>query len=440
MVSKKKACLLALLVLVLALMAGATAAQDNTVTIWAGDDDTGACWSSLLVETFPRDDFTVEVVLQPGGNLVDTQRTALQGGAGPDITFSHGPAFMLELASAGLLLNLDVYADEYNWGDRFAPWALDLGRVEGSLYSLSEELETVIMYYNKTVFEEQGWSTPTTMDELYALADAIREAGLDIMGPAFGECAPCVEWAVSVFLSHHAGPDKVYEALTGQRPWTDEAFVEAITALKDLVQDGWFMGSLDLFFSDTFDSAHALFGAGEIAMSFEGTWMLDNYQRDFFGEAAGNSNEWDWFSFPTTFTEDQFFIIGVGSSWGISSATQNPDEAAAVLDHYYSTSFQARMFEQCGVAPAPLIYEGDVFENADPREARLYQEFGQASAKGNVGYTSWSFWPARTNVWLWEQIVRVYDDQISVEDYLAGMQAEFEEEFADGLIPPIPAR
>ena len=88
--------------------------------------------------------------------------------------------------------------------------------------------------------------------------------------------------------------------------------------------------------------------------------------------------------------------------------------------------------------PRHLIYEGDVFAEADPREARLYQEFGQASAAGNVGYTSWSFWPARTNVWLWEQITRVYDDQISVEDYLAGMQSEFEEEFAEGLIPPIP--
>lgn len=436
----KKLSILSLLALVMMLVTGAAAAQDNTVTIWAADNDTGTCWSSLLTETFPRDDISVNVVLQPGANLVNTQRTALQGGAGPDITFSHGPAFMLELASAGLLLSLDHYADEYNWADRFAPWALDLGRVEGSLYSLSEELETVIMYYNKTLFEEHGWAPPTTMDGLYALADAIQEAGLVVMGPAFGECAPCYEWAVSVFLSHHAGPDKVYEALTGQRPWTDEAFVEAITALKDIVQGGWFMGSLDLFFSDTFDSAHALFGVGEIAMSFEGTWMLDNYQRDFFGEAAGNMNDWDWFAFPTNFSEEQHFIIGVGSSWGISSATQNPDAAAAVLDHYYSTGFQAQMHGQCGVAPAPLIYGGDVFANADPREARLYQEFGAASALGNVGYTSWSFWPARTNVWLWEQITRVYDDQLSVEDYLAGMQKEFEEEFAEGLIPPIPAR
>ncbi len=437
---QKKLIILALCALLAALLAGASLAQETSVTIWAGDDDTGSCWSSMLEETFPRDDIDVEVVLQPGSNLVDTQRTALQGGAGPDITFSHGPSFMLELASAGLLLNLDVYADEYNWAERFAPWALDLGRVEGSLYSLSEELETVVMYYNKTVFEENGWEVPTTMGDFFALGEAIMDAGLVVMGPAFSECAPCVEWSVSVFLSHYAGPEMVYEALTGQRAWTDPAFQEAIGELKRIVQEGWFMGSLDLFFSDTFDSAHALFGAGEIAMSFEGTWMLDNYTRDFFGEVAGNDNEWDWFSIPTTFGEDQFFIIGVGSSWGISSATQNPDEAAAVLDYYYSPAFQAMIFEQCGVAPAPLIYEGDVFQNADARVARLYQEFGQASAMGNVGYTSWSFWPARTNVCLWEQIVRVYDDQISVEDYLAGMQAEFEEEFADGLIPPIPAR
>lgn len=437
---KRKFLVLALVLVVLALFAGSTMAQDYDVSIWAADDDTGSCWSNLLVDTFPRDDISVEVVLQPGTGLIDAQRTALQGGAGPDITYSHGPSFMLELANAGLLLSLDHYADEYGWEDRFAPWALDLGRVEGSLYSLSEELETVIVYYNTTVFEEQGWSPPSTYDEFVALAEAIIDAGLVVMGPAFGECAPCYEWSVSVFLSHHAGPEMVYEALTGQRPWTDPVFVEAMTELKRVVQAGWFMGGMDLFFSDTFDSAHALFGVGEIAMSFEGTWMLDNYQRDFFGEPAGNTNDWDWFAFPTTFSDEPHFIIGVGSSWGISSSSQNPDAAAAVLDHYYSTSFQAESHAACGNAPAPLLYEGDVFADADPREARLYQDFGTASAAGNVGYTSWSFWPARTNVWLWEQIVRVYDDQISVEDYLAGMQAEFEEEFAEGLIPPIPPR
>ncbi|MCY3978294.1 MAG: ABC transporter substrate-binding protein [Chloroflexi bacterium] len=248
----KRLVLLSILALSVALLAGAVSAQDNKVTLWAADSDTGSCWARLLVDTFPRDDIEVEVVLQPGSGLVDAQRTALQGGAGPDITFSHGPSFMLELANAGLLLSLDHYADEYGWGERFAPWALDLGRVEGSLYSLSEELETVILYYNKTVFDENGWQIPKTMDELYALADAIREAGLVVMGPAFGECAPCYEWAVSVFFTHHAGPEKTYEALTGQRPWTDPAFVEAITALKDIVQDGWYMGGIDLFFSDTF--------------------------------------------------------------------------------------------------------------------------------------------------------------------------------------------
>ena len=129
----KRLILLVILALLATLAAGAATAQDNKVTIWAADSDTGSCWARLLVDTFPREDIEIEVVLQPGSGLVDAQRTALQGGAGPDITFSHGPSFMLELANAGLLLSLDHYADEYGWNDRFAPWALDLGRVEGSL-------------------------------------------------------------------------------------------------------------------------------------------------------------------------------------------------------------------------------------------------------------------------------------------------------------------
>lgn len=51
-----------------------------------------------LKDTFWRDNITVEVALQPSGNLVDRTLTTLQGDVGPETTFSLGPAFKFELA------------------------------------------------------------------------------------------------------------------------------------------------------------------------------------------------------------------------------------------------------------------------------------------------------------------------------------------------------
>ncbi len=433
-----KTILFVLAILLLSIMVTGVAVGQTEIVVWAADNETGACWSSWLAENFASDDIMIEVVLQPSTTINETQRVAILGGTGPDIVSTHGPSFMLELALADLLTPLDDYADHFGWHERFVPWALNIGRVNDQIYSLSTELETIIVWYNKTLFEEHGWEIPNTMDEFFALGEQVRAAGLIPFAPAFGEFPAGIQWYVGVFFSHYAGPELVYEALTGQREWTDPAFAEAIAKLNEIVQDGWFMGSLDLYFSDTFDSAHAQFGAGDIAMNIEGTWFQSSVN-DFFGEAAGNNNEWDWFPIPTTFTDDPFYIIGVGSSWGINDNSSVQDAAAEVLDFYFSPAAQAAFFD-CGLAPAPLNYEGNVFENADPRIASIYESFGEASSAGNYGYTNWSFWPAQTNLWMFEGLAMLHDGQITVEEYLSRMQAEFEPEFEAGYVPPIPER
>jgi raffinose/stachyose/melibiose transport system substrate-binding protein len=102
---------------------------------------------------------------------------------------------------------------------------LSLGRVYCKLYSLADELETVVLYYNKTLFEENGWELPTTMEELHALSEKIAEAGVIPFGHANADWRPANEWYVGEYLNHVAGPEKMYQALTGQIPWTDPGLV-----------------------------------------------------------------------------------------------------------------------------------------------------------------------------------------------------------------------
>ena len=113
------------------------------------------------------------------------------------------------------------------------PWALNLGKVDGKLYSLPDQLETLMLYYNKTLFEEKGWQAPKTIDELMALSKTIADAGIIPFGHANAEWRPANEWFVGEFLNHVAGPEKVYEALTGKRSWEDPDFVAAIEMLDD---------------------------------------------------------------------------------------------------------------------------------------------------------------------------------------------------------------
>jgi raffinose/stachyose/melibiose transport system substrate-binding protein len=182
----------------------------------------------------------------------------------------------------------------------------------------------------------------------------------------------------------------------------------------------------------------AALGAGEAAMNIEGTWRfgtIDNY----FGEAGGNSNEWDWVPVPSS-TGDAIYDIGIGSTWSINAASPYPDEAAEFLTFYFSPEFQASLVVACGGSAAPVNLEADAMEGLDPRIARAFESFADASNAGNYGYTTWTFWPPRSDVYIYEEIERLWDGQITTAQYLEGLNTLFAEELADGDIPPLPER
>jgi raffinose/stachyose/melibiose transport system substrate-binding protein len=380
---------------------------------------------------------TVNATLQ-ANNWPATQ-TAVAGGAGPDIVGTPGPSFAMQLALAGRLVPLDGFAEQFGWNDRFAEGSLDLGMADGQLYSIPTEIETLVLYYNKTLFEQNGWEPPTTLAELTALAEQVQAAGIVPFANSNAEWRPANEWFVGEFLNHSAGgPQKVYEALTGSTPWTDPDFVEAIEALNQMQQNGWFSGGLDRYYTATEAETGAMLGAGEAAMKIEGTWFVANAD-EFFGEIAGNENEWGWVPMPSV-SGEAIFDLGIGSTHSINANSEHPAETAAFLDYYHSPETQARLLSTCGVVPSAVNLEGQELTGVNPGLAEMLAALNEAFAEGNYGYTTWTFWPPESETYLIEEIERVWAGEITAEEYLQGHQEIFDTEREAGTAPPIPER
>jgi raffinose/stachyose/melibiose transport system substrate-binding protein len=429
-------CLLIFGLLVLLIPASAAAQDKVQLEIWFYDDELGQCLSDMYTSGFNSYSETAQVRVTLQADAYTIIGTALSGGGGPDVVPADGIVQGMEFSRAGLLLPLDKYLEQYNLDEQFVPWALDLGKSGGAVYILPDSLETLVFWYNKTLFEEHGWQVPTTMAEFLALLQTIADANIVPIANGFGDYPPAHEWLVAAFLNHYAGADKVYEALTGQRPWTDPAFLEAITTLNQIVQDGWIAGGVDKFFTDSFPTAHAMVGDGEAAMTLEGSWF---FPTNYFGPAAGNNNEFDWFPIPSSDGQEQF-MTGLGAAWGINANSKHPDEAAQLLAWMFSPEVQAQRLVECGFALAPIEISSDAFSGTDPRVAAIYSRYGEAAAQGNYGYLTWTFFPPGLQSNLYEQIQRVYLGEITPEAYLEGAQAAFDKDVADNNVPPIPPR
>ncbi len=411
-------------------------AEKTVITFWLDGNDLAPVIQENIIDPFNAQSETTLVEATVQANRWDAMRTALAAGAGPDIIGTPGPSFAVQLARAGYLLPLDDLAAQYGWKDLFLPWAMNLGVVDGSLFSVPAEVETLVLFYNKTLFDEHGWQLPKTMDELAALSEEIKAAGIVPFAHANAEYRAADEWYVTEFLNHAGGPEKLYLALTGQGSWDDPDLVKAMEVLNTFQQNGWFMGGLDRYYTVTFGERDESFASGKAAMNIEGTWFVGS-ALSLFGEANDNPNDWDWIPVPST-SGEEIYDLGIGGSLSINKDTKNPDAAAEFLTYYYSPEVQAKMINS-GYNGAPVPISADLLTDVDPRYAAIIEAMGKASQTGGYGYTSWAFFPPKTEALLLD-VEKVWSGELTAEAFMQALQAQFDEEKAAGELPPIPAR
>jgi raffinose/stachyose/melibiose transport system substrate-binding protein len=86
-----------------------------------------------------------------------------------------------------------------------------------------------------------------------------------------------------------------------------------------------------------------------------------------------------------------------------------------------------------------VIPEGTI-TGIDSRIANIFEQMSASVASGDYGYTTWTFWPPKSDVYIYEEIEKVWAGDMTSEEYLAGLNELFREEFEAGEIPPIPDR
>jgi raffinose/stachyose/melibiose transport system substrate-binding protein len=412
-------------------------AQSPVIVTWT--TGTPLEQQSLFIDSFnnAHDDIKLEMVFTE--DLRQTLNTSLAAGRGPDIIETDGPAFATEYANANLLLDMTPYAEQFGWKDVLLPWAYDSGLVGDMLASIPQTFETFILYYNVEMFEANGWALPTSLEDINAICNSA--ALMDVWCFSHGGGGTGNEWYVGTFLTHHAGADNVYRALTGELAWNDAVFVDAITALKTQVDAGWWSGDVQNYFTFGWGDYQTNFCQGRAAMMISGTWdfnFIDSYCNDL-----GIKLNWDWMPIPALREGvEPTFDLAIGNSLSINARSEHADATAEVLN--WLMNDPARALEQSAVFSfgewfVPLHYEADDMpEGIDPRVTRYISTFAKVTGQGYIGYTTWTFLPIETDSQLIQGLSSVLTADITVETYLTEINDIFVREAGEGKVPPAP--
>lgn len=138
-----------------------------------------------LTDEFMKKNPKIKVTLQNQSTYDDLQQkisATMQSPKNlPTITQAY-PGWLTDAASDGQLVDLDPYITSKNSNLAFDNWddvlqgLRDGGKIDGKTYGMPFNKSTEVLWYNKTLFDEQGLKVPTTYEELADVSKKIEKA------------------------------------------------------------------------------------------------------------------------------------------------------------------------------------------------------------------------------------------------------------------------
>ena len=276
-------------------------------------------WGSTVEETIANDaiarfnedhpDVTVEQTCVPvteWSDFIQKWITMSTSGEAPDVINLGLEAAQMAVEN-DLIQPLDdiVSGDEYltQLKGEFAESLLTGFSVDGKLYGLPSGTQTMVMYFNKHMFDDAGIAYPEdgwTWDEFYDIAKQLTKDDGSVYGyglaSAFFQLTP---WWTSngAYLTDDDGNPTV----------NSEDMVESVEFLKKLVDEKI---TPDPISSDVY----TMFSSSQLAMVGAGRWQLDAWQ-----DAGLTNDDFDCVQWPVN--KEESSVYG-GSAWCLG---KNPE-------------------------------------------------------------------------------------------------------------------
>lgn len=219
----------------------------------------------LIKEKLPYIDLEYQYV--DTSSFQTVYKTQMNAGEGPDILSIEN---VKSEVAAGFCLDIT----DYDFVSNYQESVLNALAVDGKTYCIPGPSWFGGYFYNKTMFEEHGWTVPTTWEEFMTLCDKISAAGIKPLANPIKNANYLMQYALGYvtpeFLRQDAGMD-----------W-DKAYAAGTVNMVDLlpyfqtwaqVVDKGYVTTQDL--GTDYDQALEEFVTGKAAIFDLGPWDVE---------------------------------------------------------------------------------------------------------------------------------------------------------------------
>lgn len=357
---------------------------------------------------------SIDAQFQQVDSLNEQLRIQITSGTAPDMfrsaPGSSVPSAALSLAGEGNLLNLS----DQPWVEQVPESFLPLMSNDDGLFAYPLSGQGLLMFYNKSVFEEAGVEVPITWSEFLAVCEELEAEGttpiaLGLGTPAFIQFIP---YMLSATLVASLEPDFNERLAAGETNFSESAgWHETFEKFLSLIENGYTTHEpLGVASDQTIQQV----GTGEaamIALTSGSAAVLADY-------APGGMDDIGIFALPATDDPSDTWAPFSPDYLVVNADAENAATALAFLEHLSDPVRAAQYAEETAMVPA--------LANADPVENPLNEVLQVFRAEGRTTPFANHPWPnGEVQQVLMQTGQQVVEGTKTIDELLAEMDAAY---------------
>ena len=313
---------------------GSSEGGELSISIWDTNQEPGI--NEILA------DFTEETGIKTKLTVVkwDEYWTMLeagaQGGSLPDVFWMHSNESERYMSNDMLLDLTDKIADSDLIDPANYPediWGLYTH--EDKYYAVPKDVDTIALWYNKTMFDEAKLDYPTadwTWDDMFEAAKKLTKED----GSQYGLALRNDNNQAGYYNMIYDNGGFVIDDDKTKSGWDDPKTIEAMEQVEEFIKAG-VMPSMETMSENGED---VLFQSGKVAMVLQGSWMLAAYRDNEY-----TAENCDCVELPKSATTDRRVSIYNGLGWAASANGSNTENAWKLIEYLGSEEAQKKQAE-----------------------------------------------------------------------------------------------
>lgn len=313
---------------------GSSGTSDKlTVAIWDSGQKDGL--DEIIKDYTEATGVSVEVQVVNWDQYWTLLEAGATGGELPDVFWMHSNEAQKYMENDMLLDLTDRIASSQKLEmDKFPQDLKDLYTLDGKTYAIPKDMDTIALWYNKTMFDEAGIEYPNedwTWDDYYDAAVKLTKKDGSQYGTTMGPSSNQDGWENMVYSMG----GKVISDDKTKSGFDDPNTIKAMEYVEKLIQNAMPPAAT---MSET--GGDVLFQSGKVAMCTFGSWMIAPMkQNDYVAENCAVA------VLPKDAETGRRVSIYNGLGWAISAGTENPDAAWELVEWFGSKDGQTKQAE-----------------------------------------------------------------------------------------------